>query len=109
MRQVKDTCFTHCTSCSNCIADRTLRSQIFLEELRIEHPGWTTAHQQEWGLFLLECLLHNAASMRKKECQRHSQRSQDEETKEAAPEHPSARALLGSMDDDIIQVPKQVY
>ena len=74
------------TSCSNCIVDWTLRSQIFLKELRREHPGWTTAQRQEWGLFLLEHLLHYADSMRKKECQWCSQRPQAEGTKEAAPE-----------------------
>ena len=59
--------FAQCFGCSNCIADRTLRIQIFLDKLRIEHPGWTTTHRQEWGLFLLEHLLHNAAFVKKKE------------------------------------------
>ena len=54
------------TSCSNGVADRTLRSQIFLNELRREHLGWTTSHRQEWGLFLLEHLLHYVASVKKK-------------------------------------------
>ena len=84
------------TGCSNCVADRTLRSQIFLNELRREHLGWTTTYRQEWGLFLLEYMLHYVASMKKKEYQRHSQRSQKGETKEEAPEHPSVRALLGA-------------
>ena len=59
--------FTWHTGCSNCDADRTLRSQIFFDELKREHLGWTTDHRQEWGLFLLNCLLHNADSMKKKE------------------------------------------
>ena len=101
--------FTWHTICSNHIADRTLRNQIFLNKLRREHPGWTTSHRQEWGLFLLQHLLHYAASMKKKECWGCSQRSQDEETEEVAPEHPSMRALLDATDDDIIQVVEQVY
>ena len=101
--------FTQQTGCSNCVADWTLRSQIFLDELRMEHPGWTTTHRQEWGLFLLEHLLHNAASMRKKEHQRYSQRSQTEEAKEVAPEYPSMRILIGATDDVITQVTEQVY
>ena len=80
--------FAQCTGCSNHVPDRILRSQIFLDELRREHPGWTTTQRQEWGL-LLEHLFHYAAFMKKKEHQKHSQRSQGEETKEEAPEHPS--------------------
>ena len=41
--------------------------------------------------------------------QRCSQRLQREETKEEAPEHPYVRALMGTMDDAIIQVAEQVY
>ena len=101
--------FAGCTSCSNYIADRTLRSQFFLDKVRREHPGQTTTQMQEWGLFLFECLLHYVASMKKKEHWMCSQRSQDEETKEAAPEHPSMRALLGATNNAIIHVAKQVY
>ena len=25
-----------------------------LDEMQKEHPGWNTAHKQEWGLFLFE-------------------------------------------------------
>ena len=39
----------------------------------------------------------------------YSQRSQAEETKEVAPEHPSVRTLIGTTDDAIIQVAEQVY
>ena len=101
--------FAQHTGCSNHIADRGLRTQIFLDEMRREHLGWTTAHKQKWGLFLLEHLLHNAASMQKKEHQRHTQRSQAEETEEVIPEHPSMRTLIGATDDAIIHVAKQVY
>ena len=97
------------TGSSNCIADWTLRSQIFLNKLRREHPAWTTAHRQEWVLFILEHLLHNAASMKKKEHWRHSWRSQAEETKEVAPECPLIKTLKGATDDTIIQLVKQVY
>ena len=47
--------------------------------------------------------------MKKKEHQRHSWRSQGKETKEEAPEHPSTRALLGTIDDNVINVAGQVY
>ena len=101
--------FAQHTGCSNHMADRTMRSQTFLNELRREHLGWTTTCRQEWRLFLLGCLLHSVASMKKKECQRCSQRSWGEETMEEAPEHPSMRTLLGAMDDAIIQVAKDIY
>ena len=97
--------FAQQTGCSNHIVGRPLRSQIFLNELKREHWSWATVHRQEWGLFLLEYLLHNANSMRKKEHQKYSRRPQAEETEEVAPEHPSVRALLGA----IIQVAEQVY
>ena len=93
--------FAWCTSCSNCIADRTQRSQIFLDKLKREHPGWTTTHRQEWGLFLLEHLLHNTDSMKKKEHQRCSQRPQPsraEEERVPRAQRPLADpGLLGSV------------
>ena len=101
--------FTQQTGCSNCVADWTLGSQIFHDKLIREHPGRTTAHRQEWVLFLLECLLHNAASMRKKEHQRCSQRSHAEEAEEVAPEHPFMRTLISATDDAIIQVAEQLH
>ena len=57
----------------------------------------------------MEHLLHNVASMKKKECQRHPQRSQAEAAKETAPEHPSMQTLIGSTDEAILQVAEQVY
>ena len=105
--RVKD--FVQHTGCSNCIADRTPWSQIFLDELKREHPGWITTNRQEWRLFLLEHLLHNVTSMREKEHQRCSQRQQAEEAKEAAPENPSVRTLIGAIDDAIFQVAEHVY
>ena len=84
--------FAQHTGCSSCVTDRTLRSHIFLNELWREHPGWTIAHRQEWGLFLLEWPLHYVAFMKKKEHWRHSQRSWGEETEEQAPDHSSMRA-----------------
>ena len=101
--------FTWHTSCSNRVTDRTLQSQNFLNELKRECPGCTTAHRQEWGLFLLECLLHNVASMRRKEYWRCSQRLSVEAAKEMALEHPSMRTLIGATDDTILQVAEQVY
>ena len=49
------------------IANQTLRGQLYLSELRREHPGWNITQCQEWDLFLLEHLLHNIASMGRKE------------------------------------------
>ena len=60
--------FIQRTGCSNRVAKQTLQGQLYLNKLRRQHPGWNTAQCQEWGLFLLEYLLHNAASMRRKEC-----------------------------------------
>ena len=101
--------FSKYTGCSNQVADRTLQGQIFLDELKRQHPDWTTTHKQEWGLFLLEYLLHNVASMKKKACKRHSQRLQADVGKEMAPEHPSVWTLIGSTDDSILQVAELVY
>ena len=53
--------------------------------------GWTTTHRQERGLFLLKHLLHNVTTMKKKECQMCSHRSQAEEAEEVSPEQPSVR------------------
>ena len=47
--------------------------------------------------------------MKKKEHQRCSQRSQAEEAKEVASEHPSLKTLIGATDAAIIQVARQVY
>ena len=50
-------------------------------------------------------MLHNTASMWRKEHQRHSQALQA--TKVLAPEHPSMRTLLGSPDAEILKVAEQ--
>ena len=72
-----------------------LQGWTFLNELRQEHPGWSTTRKQDWGLFLLEHLLQNAASMRRKGCQRHSQALQAETAETTAPENSSIQTLLG--------------
>ena len=97
------------TSCPNWVADQTLQSQLYHSQLRREHPGWNTSWCQEWGLFQLEYLLHNAASMRRKDCQRHFQALQAETAKVTAPGHPSVRTLLGTTDIEILKVVVQVY
>ena len=89
---------TQRTGCLNRVVDWTLQSQLFLNELYKEHPGWASTQKQEWGLFMLECLLHNMAAMQKREHQRHSLRSEPEMA-EWAPEHPSMQTLLGSPDE----------
>ena len=55
--------FPQHTSCSNCIADRALRTQIFLDKMRREHLGWATAPQARVGTLLIgvptpQCCLH---------------------------------------------------
>ena len=95
------------TGCSNWVASQTLQGQLFLDEIRREHPGWSTTHKQELGLFLLECMLHNAASMWSKEHQRCSQALQP--TKVTTPEHPFMMTILGSPDAEILKVSEQVY
>ena len=101
--------FAQRTGCSNRAANWTLRGQLYLNKLRREHPGWNTAWHQEWGPFLLEHLLHNTASMRRKEHQRHSQALWAEMTEAMVPEHPSIRTLLGATDVEILKIAEQAY
>ena len=56
--------------CSKQVANQTLWDQLYHRELRREYPGWNTTQHQEWGLFLLEHLLHNASTMRWREHER---------------------------------------
>ena len=80
------------TGCLKGVTDQTLSGQSHLDELRRDHPGWSTAHHQEWGLFLLEHLLNNAATMQWKEKDRTSQRCPQAQPSElaevTAPAHP---------------------
>ena len=101
-RQAKE--YAHRIGCSTWVADQTLQGQLYLSELRWEHLGWNTIQKQEWGLFLWEHLLHNAASMRRKKCQWCSWKLQAEMAKVMAPEYPSFWTLLGSMDVDILKI-----
>ena len=94
------------TRCSKWVAEWTLQDHLYLSKLRREHPGWNATQHQEWSLFLPEHLLHNAAFMRRKECQRCSQAPQVEMAEVMAPEYPSIRTLLGSTDTDILKVAK---
>ena len=74
---------------------------------------WKVIWWQEWGLFLLEHLFHNAATMRRREWQQHTWRCshshQIATAKGMAPEHPLVRSLLGSMDDNILEIAEQVF
>ena len=90
------------------VADWILWGQLFLDELHREHFGRTTTQKQEWGLFMLEWLLHNVTAMHKTKHWRHSQGSKPE-TAESAPKHPSVQTLLGSPDKEILEVAEQVY
>ena len=71
-------------------------------------PGLGTTQKQEWDLFLLECMLHNVATMQRKEHQRHSWGSEPY-MEESAPEHPSVWILLGSPDAEILKLVEQAY
>ena len=77
-----------------------------------DHLGQRTTHQ-EWGLFLLEHLLHNVAAMQMKEWERTTRRQphaqQSEMAKEIAPAHPSIRTLPGSTNMEILDFTEQVY
>ena len=110
-KRVKE--FAQRTSCSKWVADQTLQGQLNLSKLRREHPGWNTTQCQEWGLFLLDHLLHNVAAMTWSEHERLSQRcsqaQQPETAKVMAPEHPSIRTLLGSTEANLLKIAKQVY
>ena len=55
------------TGHSKRVTDQALCGQLYFDELRRDHLGWSTACSQELGLFLLECLLHNTAAMWQKE------------------------------------------
>ena len=101
------------TGCLKWVAKWALVWQLFLDELRKEHPGWRLILHEEWRLFLLECLFHNATTMRNKEWQQHAQRcptlTKPPWMKETAPEQPSVRNLLWSMDEEILEIAEQVY
>ena len=95
--------FTQRTGCSNWVAEQTLWSQMFLNKLHREHLGWSISQKQEWGLFLLKCMLHNVTAMQRKVHQRCSLGSESEMAK-SAPELPSLQTLLGSPDAEILKV-----
>ena len=95
--------FTQRIGCSNWVADWALQSQLFLDEMKKECPGWNTAHRQEWSQFSLEWMFHNAATMRCKEHQGHSWGLPLEPT-ETTPEHPSVQTFIGSQDSSLLWV-----
>ena len=51
------------TGCSNQVADQALQSQLFLDEMKKECPGQNATQRQQWNLFLLERMFHNAITM----------------------------------------------
>ena len=104
-KQVKE--YTQRTGCSNQVADQALWSQLFLDEMK-ECPGWNTANRQEWNLFLLEWIFHNAAAMWHKEHQKCSHGLPLEPT-ETALEHPSLQTLVESWDSDLLWVTEQIH
>ena len=97
------------TGCSNWVADWALQSQLFLDKMKKEHPGWNTACRQEWNLFLLEWMFHNATTMWPKVHQRCYHRFPLWEPSVTAIEHPSMQTLVGSRNADFLQVAEQIY
>ena len=95
------------------VAHQDHRAQLFLDKLRREHPGWKAIQHQEWGLFLLGRLFHNTTAIWRKEWQqylwRHPYPQQTNTAEEMAPEYPSVITLLGSPDQEILDVAKWVY
>ena len=77
------------------------------------HPCWSTTHHQEWGLFLLEHLLHNVAAMSRKEWERTTRKHPDAQQIEMAEvmalAYPSIRTLLGSTNQEILDINEQVF
>ena len=93
------------------VTEQALWGQLYLDELRRDHLGWSTAHHQEWGLFLLDHLLHNTAAIWQKERERTTQscpQAQPIEMAEVtAPTCPSVRILLVSTDREILDLPEK--
>ena len=76
--------------------------------MKKECSGWNATCRQEWNLFLLERMFHNATAMWHKELHRHPCRI-PLELSETALEHPSVQTLVGSGDVDLLQVAEQMY
>ena len=93
--------FTWCTTCLTTLLIELLEPRSSLMKW-VENTQGGHCLQARVGTLLIGCLLHNAASMRKKEHHRCSWRSHTEETEEAAPEHPSMGTIIGATDDAII-------
>ena len=85
-----------------------LLTSVVLRRTKTNHLGWGTTQKQEWGLFLLQHLLHNVGTMQRKEHQRCSCGPQFDMA-DAAPEHPSMWTLLGSPDAAILKIAENVY
>ena len=96
------------TGCSNWVADQVFQSQIFMDEMKKECPGKSATCGQEWNLFLLERMFHNAATMWHRELQRHPC-GIPLEPSETTLEHPSVQTLVGSRDANLLQVVEQTY
>ena len=94
------------------VIERTLRWQLFLDELQKEFPRWKVIWHLEWRLFLLEWLFHKVATMRKREMQQYLQRClhshQSMTAEETAPVNPFVRSLLGSTNDEVLEVAEEV-
>ena len=96
------------TGCSKRVTNLTLRGQLFLNELGHEHSGWNTTYKQQGGLFLLECILHIAASMRRKEHPSMVLPSTASGWSDG-PWAPFIWTFSGSMDAELRKITKQVY
>ena len=100
--------YTQRTGCFNWVADWSLKSQLFLGEMKKECLGQNTTHKQEWNLFLLEWMFHNATAMWCKECQRHPCRI-SLEPPDTALEHPGVQFLVESRDANLLQLAEWIY
>ena len=107
-KRVKE--YAQTTGCSNQVAEWALHSQLFLDEMKREHLGWNATHRQEWNLFLLEQMFHNATAMWHKKHQRCSHRLPLEpEPSEVDVKLPDMWALVGAKDTNLLQVAEWIY
>ena len=101
------------TRCSKWVTKHALRWQLFLDEQSKDHPDWSVTHCKERGLFLPECLFHNMAVMKIREMQWHLQRwpysHQSMTAEKTFPVYLSVKNLLGSANEEILKLGKDVY
>ena len=99
--------------CSKSVTRWALWGQLYLDELRREHMAWNITHNQEWVLYLLKNLLHNAAAMQQKERERTNWRYPPSSTKWASwsnsPCTPTCQDASRSTEQEVLDITEQVY